>query len=57
MFVLVFELFKGSQNNKISNLKAGVQTIEIKNKPHTVQKQRKHRHSRVCKCVCVCVFG
>lgn len=35
MFVLVFETFKGNQNNKISNLEAGVQTIAIKNNPQT----------------------
>lgn len=35
MFVLVFEVFKGNQNNTISNLNAGVQTIAIKNNTKT----------------------
>lgn len=35
VFVLVFEIFKGKQRKKISNLKAGVQTIAIKNNLQT----------------------
>lgn len=34
-FVLVFEILKGNQKNKISNLKAGVQTTATKNNPQT----------------------